>query len=29
MGAKYCLGCTDYTDSFKSEEVKMTTNVFY
>ena len=29
MGAKYCLGCKDYTDSFKSEEVKMTTNVFY
>ena len=27
MGAKYCLGCKDYMDSFKSQEVKMTTKV--
>ena len=29
MGAKYCLGCKDYMDSFKSQEVKMTTKLFY
>ena len=24
IGATYCLGCKDYTDNFKSQEVKMT-----
>ena len=27
MGAKYCLGCKDYTDNFKSQEVKMINEV--
>ena len=26
-GTTYCLGCTDYTDNFKQQEVKMTNKV--
>ena len=25
--SKYCLGCKDYTDNFKPQEVKMTNKV--
>ena len=27
IGATYCFGCRDYTDNFKSQEVKMTNKV--
>ena len=27
IGTTYCLGCKDYTDDFKSQEVKMTNKV--
>ena len=27
VGATYCLGCKDYTDNFKPQEVKMTNKV--
>ena len=26
-GTTYCLGCKDYTDNFKPQEVKMTNKV--
>ena len=27
IGARYCLGCKDYTDGFKPQKVKMTRKV--
>ena len=27
IGTMYCLGCKDYTDNFKSREIKMTNKV--
>ena len=27
LGTTYCLGCKDYTDNFKPQEVKMTNKV--
>ena len=27
IGTTYCLGCQDYTDNFKSQEIKMTNKV--
>ena len=27
FGTTYCLGCEDYTDNFKAQEVKMTNKV--
>ena len=28
IGTTYCLGCKDYTDNFKPQEVKMANRVF-
>ena len=28
VGTTYCLGCKDYTDNFKPQEVKMANRVF-
>ena len=28
IGTRYCLGCKDYTDNSKPQEVKMTNKVF-
>ena len=28
VGTRYCLGCKDYTDNFKPQEVKMANRVF-
>ena len=28
IGTTYCLGCKDYTHSFKPQEIKMTNKVF-
>ena len=27
LGTTYCLGCKDYTDNFKTREIKMTNKV--
>ena len=27
IGTTYCLGCKDYTDNFKPQEIKMTNKV--